>query len=274
MDATEQAAEQIVRMTLYGSEVVLRLSGAGAKNIAAALVAAASSTEQTKGKTRLSNMLKSNKELKVFQINAHDLKDFAKEAKQYGVLYVVISKAKGIKGETLDLMVKAEDASKLNRIIDKLELASIDAGRIEEVARDIEESRKVSAPAAADRGIKGRDTSERLLEELMEKPRRRKPDTSYDPLAKDRKERSPSEPISKRRPRSGRDLPERAVNNTRPGRQADTGQAKESVRERIEDIRRERAGAPDADKPKTPTRQTDHIQPVRKAGRTNNTKGR
>ena len=32
MDASSEAAEQIVRMTLEGTEVALRITGAGAKN--------------------------------------------------------------------------------------------------------------------------------------------------------------------------------------------------------------------------------------------------
>ena len=44
MDASSEAAEQIVRMTLEGTEVALRITGAGAKNAAAMLLAAACHT--------------------------------------------------------------------------------------------------------------------------------------------------------------------------------------------------------------------------------------
>lgn len=50
MDASSEAAEQIVRMTLEGTEVALRITGAGAKNAAAMLLAAAASNEKTKGR--------------------------------------------------------------------------------------------------------------------------------------------------------------------------------------------------------------------------------
>ena len=46
MDASSEAAEQIVRMTLEGTEVALRITGAGAKNAAAMLLAAAASNEK------------------------------------------------------------------------------------------------------------------------------------------------------------------------------------------------------------------------------------
>ena len=89
MDASSEAAEQIVRMTLEGTEVALRITGAGAKNAAAMLLAAAASNEKTKGRARLSAMLKSGRELRVFPIRFDDLKGFAKEARRYGIAYAL-----------------------------------------------------------------------------------------------------------------------------------------------------------------------------------------
>lgn len=80
MDASSEAAEQIVRMTLEGTEVALRITGAGAKNAAAMLLAAAASNEKTKGGQRLSADAQIGRELRVFPIRFDDLKGFAKEA--------------------------------------------------------------------------------------------------------------------------------------------------------------------------------------------------
>ena len=65
MNTSGDAAESIVRMSLQGLEVAVRLSGSGAKNIAALMIAILKDQKQTKGKTSLTNMLKSGKELKV-----------------------------------------------------------------------------------------------------------------------------------------------------------------------------------------------------------------
>ena len=119
MDASSEAAEQIVRMTLEGTEVALRITGAGAKNAAAMLLAAAASNEKTKGRARLSAMLKSGRELRVFPIRFDDLKGFAKEARRYGIAYAVVKQKDG---ESVDLLVRAEDASKVNRIAERLGL--------------------------------------------------------------------------------------------------------------------------------------------------------
>lgn len=49
MDASSEAAEQIVRMTLEGTEVALRITGAGAKNAAAMLLAARGEQRENQG---------------------------------------------------------------------------------------------------------------------------------------------------------------------------------------------------------------------------------
>lgn len=76
MTNSGDAAEQIVRMSLEGTEVALKLSGSAAKNIAAALYTIAKNADRnkTKGHQRLSAMLKSGKELKVFTISEEHLK--------------------------------------------------------------------------------------------------------------------------------------------------------------------------------------------------------
>lgn len=68
------AAEQVVRLSLEGFEVAAKLSGAAAKNIAVLLVSVLKQEQKTKGKARLTNMIKSGKELKVFSIPNKDLK--------------------------------------------------------------------------------------------------------------------------------------------------------------------------------------------------------
>lgn len=46
--------------------------------------------KKTRGKIRLTNMLKSGKELKVFAVRDGELRKFCEEAKKYGVLYCVL----------------------------------------------------------------------------------------------------------------------------------------------------------------------------------------
>ena len=68
MNPGGDAAEQVVRLSLEGVEVAAKISGAGAKNIALLLYAALKEEQKTKGKARLTSMLKSGKELKIQRI--------------------------------------------------------------------------------------------------------------------------------------------------------------------------------------------------------------
>ena len=82
MNTSGDAAESIIRMSLQGIEVAARISGSGAKNVAVLLCAILKEQEKVKGKTKLVNMLKSGKELKVFSVKYDDLKKFTEEAKR------------------------------------------------------------------------------------------------------------------------------------------------------------------------------------------------
>ena len=86
MNTSSDAAEQIVRISLEGFEVAAKITGSGAKNIAALICAIMKDRQKSAGKTKLKNMLKSGKELKIFSVRQEDLKKFVEEAKRYGIL--------------------------------------------------------------------------------------------------------------------------------------------------------------------------------------------
>lgn len=130
MSYAGDAAEQVVRMSLETGEVAVRLAGSGAKQVAVMLYAILRDQEKSRGKTRLSQMLCSGKELKVFAVQDADLKRFCVEAKKYGVLYCVLKDRNAKDGNT-DLLVRAEDASKINRIFERFELTAVDKAKAE-----------------------------------------------------------------------------------------------------------------------------------------------
>ena len=98
MNPGGDAAEQVVRLSLEGVEVAAKISGNGAKNIALLLYATLKQEQKTKGKARLTSMLKSGKELKVYTITQKDV----------------------------DVIARAEDASKIQRITERFRLATVD----------------------------------------------------------------------------------------------------------------------------------------------------
>ena len=152
MSYSGDAAEQVVRMSLETGEVAVKLAGAGAKQLAILLYAILREQTKTKGKTRLTNMLRSGKELKVFAVKDSDLQLFCREAKKYGVLYCVLKDRDATDGIT-DIMVRAEDASKINRIFERFNLATVDMAEIRseiERSRQEQQAEVPEAPAAAE----------------------------------------------------------------------------------------------------------------------------
>ena len=76
MSYSGEAADQVVRLSLNGVEVAAKLSGSAAKQLAIMIYAILKDQKKTKGKIRLTNMLRSGKELKVFAVKDGDLQKF------------------------------------------------------------------------------------------------------------------------------------------------------------------------------------------------------
>lgn len=114
-----EAADMMVREGIEITEAAIKLSALGAKNLAAIALALARDNPKVRGRTRLNRLLRDGKELKVFPIKASDLAEFKKQAKHYGVLFSAI-KDKSSEGELVDVLARAEDVSKLNRIFERM----------------------------------------------------------------------------------------------------------------------------------------------------------
>ena len=113
-----EAADQMVREALQVTEVAIKLSALGIKNALALSLAYAKENPKVKGKTSLDRLLREGKELKIIALQSKDVGQFKELAKQYGVLFAVIKDK--AQNEKVDVMFKAEDVSKLNRIYEQL----------------------------------------------------------------------------------------------------------------------------------------------------------
>ena len=281
MNTGGEAAEQIVRMSLEGFEVAAKITGAGAKNIAILLYSILKEEQKTKGKARLTNMLRSGKELKVFTVKSGDLKKFTQEAKKYGVLYCVLAD-RGNKDPNaeVDVIARAEDASKISRIVERFNLASVDTASIVNEAEKSkgEKGKTKNAKTAGEKdagakdagakdgqpepdiGVQEKAEKDRLMDALMGKPIKKEENAPNPSLAKT--EKSPlSEPTLKqqRKPAEGATM---------------TKAQKPSVREELRKIKegrkeQEADAAPakekSSDRAKKPTAgKTEHKQPQKR----------
>ncbi len=109
----------MTKETLRITETVAKLTAEGAKNLSVLLAALMKDNIKIKGKTNLNTMLKEGKELKVFPIQEEYLKQFSAEAKKYGILFSVI-KDKKHEPPTFDILARAEDVSKINRVFERI----------------------------------------------------------------------------------------------------------------------------------------------------------
>ena len=158
---SSDSAEELIKMYLDGVSFALRIAGEGSKNLIAILIAMSKDKTQTKGKTRLTNMLKTGKELKIFTINAEDLKKFSQEAKKYGILYCVLADKKNNKIDGMvDIMVRQEDASKVNRIAERFNF--IDVATIKS---KIEKEKQDNS-----KEVEQKSETERIVDELLAEP--------------------------------------------------------------------------------------------------------
>ena len=224
MNNSGDAAEQVVRLSLEGTEIALRLTGSAAKNVAAAIYTVLKNRDKNKlrGRQRLTAMLKSGKELKVFSVKESQLKQFTREAKRYGVVYCAL-REKGQSADGLvDIMVRAEDAAKINRIVERFKLATVDAASIKhEVQKSRNENTAQPAPEQTQQG------QDRLLDDLMGVPVKEAAAPENPAAAKTGKS-PPSAPTSGKQPKT-------AEGTAKPDRP--------SVREALREIKAQRKEA-------------------------------
>ena len=147
MNYGAEPADQIVRYYLEGTEYALKLSGTAAKNFAVFAMAVLKDQKKTHGKTRLVRLLRENKPLKFFTVPADRMYEFSKEANRRGLLFVPIRDRAN--PEEIEIAVLAEDAAKVNRVIDKMQLDIVESGTAEmvnEVAADRQEIQTETGP--------------------------------------------------------------------------------------------------------------------------------
>ena len=261
MNTGGEAAEQIVRMSLEGFEVAAKITGAGAKNIAVLLYSILKEEKKTKGKARLTNMLRSGKELKVFTVKNGDLKKFTQEAKKYGVLYCVLAD-RGNKDPNaeVDVIARAEDASKISRIAERFKLASENTASIVTEAEKSKEE-KTGQPEP-DIGVQEKAEKDKLLDALMGKPMQKEENAPENPSVAKTEKSPQSEPISEQ--------PKKSAEGATL-----TKDEKPSVREELRKIKESRkeqeADAPAVGKDKSsdkakkpPAGKTEHKQPPKR----------
>ena len=170
MNNSGDAAEQIVRMSLEGVEFAVRITGSAAKEIALLIITALKSDGKghmkLRGKERLVSMLKSGKPLEIYSIKERDLQRFVKGAKEYGIVYSVLKNTKNDPDGLCDIMVKADDAPKIARLVERFEFATVDRAKIEREIMDSRSERAVTTEGS-EQGAMDIAETEKLMDDLF-----------------------------------------------------------------------------------------------------------
>lgn len=244
MNYSGEAADQIVRMSLNGVEVLAKITGVGAKGIATYLYAALKDQKKTKGKARLSGMLRSGKELKVFAVKDEDLRKFTQEAKRYGVLYCAL-KGKDHTDGTCDIMARAEDAAKINRIIERFNLATTDKAAI---VSEVEKSK--TSKEILNKGVQQKSQQDKLIDEMMAKPQGKEQTQNVNPSMAKMEKSPPSEPSLKN------------LNNQNQG--AFEEPERPSIRKKLNEIKEALKNDESKSDKKQPQKANQHNAPINK----------
>ncbi len=126
-EAATQAVSQVIRIVGDGLDIALRLTGAAAKETAILLYTALRSQgEKNKpGRQKLTKILRTGT-AKVFDVPESKMKEFAQEAKRYGISYCVLRKSKNGDKNMHEVIVHEEDAGRVSRIADKIQAVTVE----------------------------------------------------------------------------------------------------------------------------------------------------
>lgn len=278
MTQSGEAAEQIVRMSLEGVEVAAKITGTAAKEIALFIASALKGDGKNlkpKGRARMASMLKSGKALEIFSVKDSDLKNFMQGAKQYGIVYCVLRNKKNDKDGMCDILVKADDAPKISRVIERFKFATVDKAKIESeiMAAKNERGRSAGMQVDAKRPAPDRNDTEKLLDELMGRPEgkavsEKVPENTKPDVAKTMPEKdAPQNPTSAKTTKS---RPSEPISKSK-SKSAGATSSKPSVREELREIKAARTAKRDADAPRLKEKEaapprgnsrTTHKQPM------------
>ena len=170
MNTSGEAADQVVRMSMEVGEAALKISGEGAKQLAVLLYAILKEQKKTRGRIRLETLVRSGKPLTVFSVKESDLKKFVQEAKRYGILYCAVRDPKGSSDGMVDIMVKDEDAPRINRIVERFKFASVTEAA--QIKTEIQKSREEKSSQKEKKAAPGK---EKAKEPPKEKPSQEEP---------------------------------------------------------------------------------------------------
>ncbi len=136
-----EAADQLVRMMLSGTEVAVRLGGSALKNLLALTMALAKNNKVLSGKVNMGKMLRETRDLRRFPMTKQQYKEFKKLAKKHKLLYSVI-RDKTDRGSMMDVILPVTELDRANAIFEQI-LYTLPPEQERKPARELQQGRQV-----------------------------------------------------------------------------------------------------------------------------------
>ncbi len=139
-----EAADQMVRMMLSGTEVAVRLGGSALKNLLALTMALAHNRKVISGKVNMGKMLRETRDLRRFPMTPQQFKQFKKLAKKHKLLFSVI-KDKDDRGKLMDVILPVTELDRANAIFERI-LYQMPPEPERKPAKELQQGREVFQP--------------------------------------------------------------------------------------------------------------------------------
>ncbi len=161
-----EAADQMVRMMLSGTEVAVRLSGSAVKNLLALSLALAKQNKTISGKVNLGKMLRETRDLRQFPMTPEQYAQFHKLARKQKILYSAIHDKDG-HGKQINVILPVTELDRANALFPKIGLAPQSP---EQPQQEDRPSKKDSRSERASPDTKTRSSTSRDTRTTNEKP--------------------------------------------------------------------------------------------------------
>lgn len=197
-----EAADQMVRMMLSGTEVAVRLSGSALKNLLALTMALAHNRKTLSGKVNMGKMLRETRDLRRFPMTKQQYKQFKKLAQKHKVLYSVICD-KDEKGKLMDVILPVTELDRANAIFERI-LYTLPPEPERKPARELQQGREVFQPErqAPEKARQPQEKAKQAQPRERQTPKREKAVSG--PVTGRQGQVRPRQPVSQRSAEQGR----------------------------------------------------------------------
>lgn len=114
-----EAADQMVRMMLTGTEVTVRLGASALKNVLALTLALAKHHKTMSGKVNMGKMLRETRDIRMFPMSLDQYRAFKQRAIKQKLLFSVIRDSNG-QGKVVDVAMPVTELERANLIFERI----------------------------------------------------------------------------------------------------------------------------------------------------------